>query len=84
MSVQIQCIMQIIINRISLIMYTTPARVARLKWGVAIVLSLVNLGGFVVWIPAKMGVNDMFVTVNNGEWDRFADHHVFVSYFDSR
>lgn len=60
--------MQIIVNRIALIMCNL-GRAKRLKWAVACLLGIINVGVFCVWIPAHLQISSTFVTANN-IWDR--------------
>ncbi|KAF5022069.1 hypothetical protein F66182_5896 [Fusarium sp. NRRL 66182] len=65
---QIHCIMQIIVNRIALLA-VSPTIVRRLKWGIFIVLALINISVFCVWIPARLQISQTYVRINN-IWDR--------------
>ncbi|KAM5374713.1 hypothetical protein ACJZ2D_006357 [Fusarium nematophilum] len=67
-SLQIQLIMQIIINRIAIIM---PVRrsVTRLKWGVFLLLLLVNISVLIIWIPAQLQISPRWILINE-IWDR--------------
>lgn len=65
---QIHCIMQIIINRIALLAIS-PTTVRRLKWGVFIILALINISVFCIWIPARLQISQTYIRIN-GIWDR--------------
>ncbi|KAJ2984749.1 hypothetical protein NUW58_g5897 [Xylaria curta] len=65
---QIQCIMQILVNRISLIT-RDQRKVNRLKWTVAGVLLLVNFGVYIIWIPAHLQISPIWIQTNE-IWDR--------------
>ncbi|CAM1509352.1 Fc.00g030910.m01.CDS01 [Cosmosporella sp. VM-42] len=65
---QIHCIMQIIINRIALLA-VSPTIVRRLKWGVFILLALINVSVFCIWIPARLQISHRWSYLNN-IWDR--------------
>ncbi|KAH6988877.1 hypothetical protein BKA56DRAFT_476836 [Ilyonectria sp. MPI-CAGE-AT-0026] len=67
-SMQIQFILQIIINRISLLLIN-KTRINRIKWGVALIASLINLSGFCIWIPARLQVSKLYDDINV-VWDR--------------
>ncbi|KAL9944686.1 hypothetical protein D7B24_001999 [Verticillium nonalfalfae] len=67
-SIQVQCLMQIIINRIALLMHV-PAHATRLKWGVFLVLLAINISVFCVWIPARLQISEGIIHANN-IWDR--------------
>src|ERR1700759_4020769 len=58
-----QLLLQIIANRISLIM-PNKKRAKRLKWALFIFVGLVNVSVFNIWIPAQMLTNDTYVKLN--------------------
>lgn len=60
--------MQIIINRITLIMFDEE-RARRLKWTVVIILGFLNISVFVIWIPAHLQISPTWVYTNK-IWDR--------------
>ncbi|KAI9158046.1 hypothetical protein HJFPF1_06032 [Paramyrothecium foliicola] len=66
--VQIQAIMQIIINRIQFLMVVRK-NATRLKWGVFIILALINISVFIIWIPARLQISPRWIHINN-VWDR--------------
>lgn len=51
--------MLILVNRISLIMYN-PVNERRLKIAVIIIITLLNIGLMVIWIPTKLQINKEF------------------------
>ncbi|KAF4977898.1 hypothetical protein FZEAL_5646 [Fusarium zealandicum] len=65
---QIHCIMQIIVNRIALLA-VSPTTVRRLKWGIFIILAVINISVFCIWIPARLQISETYVRVND-IWDR--------------
>ncbi|WQF76475.1 hypothetical protein CDEST_01489 [Colletotrichum destructivum] len=67
-SIQVQCLMQIIINRIAILM-PIPAHATRLKWGVFAVLLAVNISVFCIWIPARLQISKTYIHINE-IWDR--------------
>ncbi|KAH8886930.1 hypothetical protein GQ53DRAFT_874532 [Thozetella sp. PMI_491] len=67
-AIQIQCLFQILLNRVTLILYN-PDQGQRLKWVVAIIIGIINISVFCIWIPARLHVNDTYVYVNT-IWDR--------------
>lgn len=67
-SVQIQLLMQIIINRIE-IMMVVPAMATRLKWGVFLLLLIVNISVLIIWIPARLQISAQWIHLNE-VWDR--------------
>ena len=60
--------MQIILNRISLLA-VSPTTVRRLKWGVFIILFLINISVFCIWIPARLQISQTYIRINS-IWDR--------------
>lgn len=65
---QIQCLMQILANRLCLIMYD-PVKQRRLKLGLLIVIGIINVSVFIIWVPARRRVSPTWIHVNN-IWDR--------------
>ncbi|KAF4956411.1 hypothetical protein FSARC_11614 [Fusarium sarcochroum] len=67
---EIQFLMQIIINRISIIAESRQT-IQRLKWGTAVGVTCINVAVFCIFIPSHMDppVSQGFVTVNK-YWDR--------------
>ena len=66
--IQTQCLLQIIANRVALIM--TDQRHARmLKLGLFIGMALINISVYVIWIPARMKVSPFWIHANE-IWDR--------------
>ncbi|KAM0814130.1 hypothetical protein AB5N19_14133 [Seiridium cardinale] len=66
--VQTQFLVQIIINRIALLMMVR-SHATRLKWGVAAIMTVINVSVFCIWIPAKLQINETYIQINN-VWDR--------------
>lgn len=58
---QIQLLMLIMVNRVSLIMYN-PVAERRLKVGVFLIITLLNMGVMLTWIPAQLQINQGFIT----------------------
>ncbi|KAH6950292.1 hypothetical protein BKA56DRAFT_648808 [Ilyonectria sp. MPI-CAGE-AT-0026] len=67
-SLQIQLLMQIIINRIA-ILIPSPREVMRLKWAVFLLLFLVNISVLIIWIPAQLQISPRWIRTNE-VWDR--------------
>ncbi|PTD10922.1 hypothetical protein FCULG_00011243 [Fusarium culmorum] len=67
-ALQVQFLLQIIINRIGLLM-VSKARATRLKWIVFVIILLVNISVFVIWMPARLQINDRWIRLNS-IWDR--------------
>ncbi|KAM5343312.1 hypothetical protein ACJ41O_014278 [Fusarium nematophilum] len=59
-SIQIQCLMQIIINRIALLMQV-PAHATRLKWAIFFILLAIILSTFCVFIPARLQISATYI-----------------------
>lgn len=74
-TVQIQCLMQIIANRISLILYN-PDRARKLKWAVGIAIGIINISVFCIWIPARLQISKTYIRANH-IWDR-AEKCIFL------
>ncbi|KAJ1323587.1 hypothetical protein MN608_10831 [Microdochium nivale] len=66
--VEMQCILQIIINRVALIS-DNPTEVRRIRLGVFAIASAINLTGYPIWIPARLQINPYWVHINFW-WDR--------------
>ncbi|RBR26950.1 uncharacterized protein FIESC28_00218 [Fusarium coffeatum] len=69
---EIQLLLQIIVNRISIIA-EHRSTIFKLKWGTAIIITLVNIAVFVIWIPSHTvpPVSQTWVKVND-VWDRIS------------
>ncbi|KAK6835937.1 hypothetical protein PG990_013432 [Apiospora arundinis] len=67
-TIQIQCICQIIINRIALLALDQK-KMRKIRWGVFGVLSVVNISVYCIWIPARLQISDQYVNINK-IWDR--------------
>ncbi|PNP60605.1 hypothetical protein FNYG_14667 [Fusarium nygamai] len=39
--------------------------VAKIRWGVAIILGIINISSFIIWIPAQLQISEMWVHVNH-------------------
>jgi hypothetical protein len=65
---QVQLPLQIIINRTALL---GPSRIVtrRLRWGVAVFISLINITVFCIWIPARLEISQRYIDINLW-WDR--------------
>ncbi|RYP61680.1 hypothetical protein DL769_007609 [Monosporascus sp. CRB-8-3] len=67
-SIQIQFLMQIIINRIALLMYD-PLMVRKLKWTVFSIILCLTTSVTIIWIPASLQISQTWQEVN-AVWDR--------------
>ncbi|KAK3936697.1 hypothetical protein QBC46DRAFT_418334 [Diplogelasinospora grovesii] len=68
-TVEVHCIEQIIINRISLLMLDSPGRASQLKWGVFVIISIITTIVIIIWTPARMQINPTWINANY-IWDR--------------
>ncbi|KAK6836244.1 hypothetical protein PG987_006739 [Apiospora arundinis] len=70
-TVQMQCILQILVNRVALLLLTGSDRrcTSRLRWGIAAFVGVINVSCFVVWIPARLQISDRWIEANK-IWDR--------------
>lgn len=59
-ALQVQFLLQIIINRILVIM-GHDHRTRWMKWGVAALITAVNISVYCIWIPARLQISDKFV-----------------------
>lgn len=67
-TIQTQLLLQILANRVGLIM--VDKRKARLiKWSLFVVVALINISVYCIWIPALLGSNQTFITLNR-IWER--------------
>ncbi|KAI0599516.1 hypothetical protein F4775DRAFT_600068 [Biscogniauxia sp. FL1348] len=65
---QVQLLMQIIINRVSLLIADHSAA-TRLKLIAFIIIGLINISVFVIWIPANLQISETWIHINR-IWDR--------------
>ncbi|KAF9876908.1 hypothetical protein CkaCkLH20_05754 [Colletotrichum karsti] len=67
---EVQLLMQIIINRIAVIAESQKT-IMWLKWGTAVVITVINIAVFIIWIPSHLDppAGDIFVQINH-YWDR--------------
>lgn len=61
-------LMQIIINRIALLVYD-QRRITKLKWIVALIIGFINVSVFCIWIPARLQISKKIIFINE-IWDR--------------
>ncbi|KAI0440509.1 hypothetical protein F4803DRAFT_465649 [Xylaria telfairii] len=66
--VQTQSIMQILVNRISLINPNTRT-VKKVRWAVFGAILLINISVYIIWIPACLQISPLWVHIN-GVYDR--------------
>ncbi|KAG9234755.1 hypothetical protein BJ875DRAFT_530858, partial [Amylocarpus encephaloides] len=67
-ALQVQFLLQIIINRVSILL-TDRRKAFRLKIGVAVLITAINISVYCIWIPARLQVSDRYEYLNN-IWDR--------------
>jgi len=65
---QTQCIIQIIINRIALLV-RDQSRIRRMQWATIALMGCVNISVYCIWIPAQLQVSETYIKVNF-IWDR--------------
>ncbi|EOD43835.1 hypothetical protein UCRNP2_9447 [Neofusicoccum parvum UCRNP2] len=66
--IQIQVLLQIIVNRIGLLL-PDARRVCRMKWIVAGYVGIINVSVFCIWLPAQLQRSQTYVNLNH-VWDR--------------
>ncbi|KAM5351151.1 hypothetical protein ACJ41O_003874 [Fusarium nematophilum] len=67
-AIQIQALIQIIINRIAILM-VVRSNAKKLKIAAFFIMLVINVSVFCIWIPARLQINDDWVKINN-VWDR--------------
>ncbi|KAH6695707.1 hypothetical protein F5X68DRAFT_164047 [Plectosphaerella plurivora] len=67
-ALQVQFLLQIIVNRCS-ILVTDSKKALRLKVGVAVLITLVNISVYNIWIPARLQISERYIWINEW-WDR--------------
>ena len=63
-----QLLLQIIINRIALLI-PNKQKVWYIKWGVAALITAVNISVYCIWVPARLQISEEYVHINE-IWDR--------------
>lgn len=67
-NLQVQFLLQIIINRCSILL-TDKKNSNRLKLGIAIFITTINVSVYIIWIPARLQISDSYILINEW-WDR--------------
>ncbi|KAK2669127.1 hypothetical protein RAB80_014653 [Fusarium oxysporum f. sp. vasinfectum] len=67
-ALQVQFLLQIIINRCSILL-TDKRHAYRLKVGVAVLITAVNISVYTIWIPARLQISERYIWINEW-WDR--------------
>ena len=65
---QTQLLVQIIINRLSLLMVNRE-KASRLKWGAFVILTFINITVGIVWIPNRLQISETWIRID-AIWDR--------------
>ncbi|KAF2469155.1 uncharacterized protein BDR25DRAFT_194695, partial [Lindgomyces ingoldianus] len=65
---QTQCLLQIIANRVALVM-TSRHRSRLLKLSLLLSVAIINISVYVIWIPARLEISPTWVQINE-IWDR--------------
>ncbi|EOD45720.1 hypothetical protein UCRNP2_7558 [Neofusicoccum parvum UCRNP2] len=66
--VQVQVILQIIVNRVGLLL-PDKRFVRNMKWTVVVYVGIINVSVFCIWLPAQLQRSETYVRVNH-VWDR--------------
>lgn len=77
-SLELQCLIQIIRNRIALLIHSEREKFW-LKWGSFAIVLGINVSVFVVWVPARLQISPFWINLNN-IWDRI--EKVIFFFFD--
>lgn len=67
-ALQVQFLLQIIINRIALLI-SNKRKVWQIKWGVAFLITAINISVYCIWVPARLQISEEYIHVNE-IWDR--------------
>jgi hypothetical protein len=67
-AIQVQCIIQILINRVRLLM-VDQNKGRRLHWIGFMLVGLINISVFIIWIPARLQISPRWEMINE-YWDR--------------
>lgn len=67
-ALQVQFLLQIIINRIGVIL-VDRRKAMIMKWGVAALITSVNITVYCIWVPARLQVSQKYIHINE-VWDR--------------
>ncbi|KAH6874561.1 hypothetical protein B0T10DRAFT_415186 [Thelonectria olida] len=65
---QTQLLVQIIVNRLSLLMVNRE-KASRLKWGAFAILTFINITVGIVWIPNRLQISETWIRID-AIWDR--------------
>ncbi|KEY75038.1 hypothetical protein S7711_01372 [Stachybotrys chartarum IBT 7711] len=67
-ALQVQFLLQIIINRCGILL-SDYRYVFKLKWGVAALITAINISVYCIWVPARLQINPTYIHINE-IWDR--------------
>ncbi|KAF7557149.1 hypothetical protein G7Z17_g914 [Cylindrodendrum hubeiense] len=67
-ALQVQFLLQIIVNRCAILIHDRKM-VFRLKYGVAFLITAINISVYCIWVPARLQISDTYVHINE-IWDR--------------
>ncbi|KAL5317374.1 hypothetical protein ACEPPN_014469 [Leptodophora sp. 'Broadleaf-Isolate-01'] len=67
-ALQVQFLLQIIINRVAILL-TDQRKALRIKIGVAVLITAINISVYCIWIPARLQVSERYIHIND-VWDR--------------
>ncbi|XWX01598.1 hypothetical protein V2A60_009626 [Cordyceps javanica] len=67
-ALQVQFLLQIIINRCALLL-TSKKHAQRVKIGVAVLITAINVSVYCIWVPARLQVSELYIHINE-YWDR--------------
>ncbi|KAI1112788.1 hypothetical protein F5Y14DRAFT_420037 [Nemania sp. NC0429] len=62
-AVQTQCIMQILVNRVSLI-NPNISTVKKIRWTVFVAILLINVSVYIIWMPARLQISPVWIHLN--------------------
>ncbi|KAI9158027.1 hypothetical protein HJFPF1_06013 [Paramyrothecium foliicola] len=67
-ALQVQFLLQIIINRCA-ILVSDKKFIWRIKYGVAALITIINISVYCIWVPARLQISQTYIHVNE-VWDR--------------
>ncbi|KAI1075641.1 hypothetical protein F5B20DRAFT_585012 [Whalleya microplaca] len=67
-SLEIQFLLQIIINRLGLLVVVV-GRARKLKWITGLIITIINISVFCIWVPARLQISHRYIDIND-VWDR--------------
>ncbi|KAL0567217.1 hypothetical protein V5O48_014775 [Marasmius crinis-equi] len=67
-ALQVQFLLQIIVNRLCILLSSNKER-NYLRWGIAAIITAINISVYNIWVPAKLQISQEFHDINIW-WDR--------------